>query len=120
MPGSCRCGGHRPTQDGGNVSISERRLKTAILALVILGSSATEALSACPDLSGKYYLQGEDGYVIFRIQQVECSSLDISRENSYIEEITNTKLSLKADGVFRWVYGGLYACREAYMIASRF
>jgi hypothetical protein len=96
------------------------RLKTVILAFVIICSSATEALSACPDLSGEYYHQGEDGYVIWRIRQVECSAIEISNERKYIGKITNTKLSLKADGIFRWVYGGLYAGREAYMIASRF
>jgi len=102
------------------VSLSERRLKPAILALVILCSSATEALSGCPDLSGKYYRQGEDGYVIFRIRQVECSSLEISDERNYLGKITITKLALKADGIFRWIRGDLYDAKAANMIASRF
>src|SRR5207247_1491826 len=92
-----RCGaltgaeGTAPPRTERNVSLSERRLKPAILALVILCSSATEALSGCPDLSGKYYRQGEDGYVIFRIRQVECSSLEISDERNYLGKITITK-----------------------------
>jgi hypothetical protein len=95
-------------------------MKTVILTFLVICSSAIEALSACANLSGTYRLQGEDGQVVITIKQMACSALEISREGNYLGEITRTKLLVKNDGIFRWVYGGLYAAKAAYMIAGRF
>ncbi|MGH7771975.1 MAG: hypothetical protein ACREQA_07020 [Candidatus Binatia bacterium] len=93
----------------------------AILTFILIFSLATKAFSAaCPDLSGRYRLRGEDGYVIIDIKQMNCTSLEVSRESNYLGQITRTKLLIKSDGIFRWVYGGLYAAKEAYMIAGHF
>jgi hypothetical protein len=38
---------------------------------------ATHLTMACPDLSGRFTLPGEDGHVAIRIEQVKCDSLII-------------------------------------------
>jgi hypothetical protein len=61
----------------------------------------TEAVAttpACPDLSGKYIFQGEDGQVHISIEQERCDRVAIRRETGYLGTITSEKHVLKLDG----------------------
>jgi len=61
----------------------------------------TEAVATtpkCPDLSGKYMIQAEDGQVYVSIEQKRCDRASIRREIGYLGTITGEKHSLKLDG----------------------
>ena len=59
------------------------------------------ATPKCPDLSGKYLLQGEDGQVYISIEQKRCDRASIRREIGYLGTITGEKHLLKLDGTVR-------------------
>jgi len=40
--------------------------------------------SACPNLSGHYLLQGEDGTVRYTVRQLGCERVEIARINTYL------------------------------------
>jgi hypothetical protein len=44
----------------------------------------TASAGACPNLSGHYVLQGEDGVVHFRVIQQGCERVEIQRTNVYL------------------------------------
>jgi uncharacterized membrane protein len=59
--------------------------------MVIAIASATHNASAnaqCPNLSGKYVVQGEDGQVHLVIDQHECDRINIVEEFNYLGTIT--------------------------------
>jgi hypothetical protein len=67
------------------------------------------AADRCPDFSGKYMNQGEDGQVFYTITQQGCQQMTIERTNNYLGTITKERHKVKLDGVFHpdssW-YGG--------------
>jgi hypothetical protein len=61
--------------------------------------SAKQQLAArCPNLSGHYMIQGEDGQVHIYVQQNACDRIVIERRTSYLGKITSEKHSLRLDG----------------------
>jgi hypothetical protein len=63
--------------------------------------SSIEAVAStpqCPDLSGRYMIQGEDGQVHISIQQERCDRITIRREIGYLGTITGKTHVLKLDG----------------------
>src|SRR5262249_28888427 len=73
----------------------------------------------CPDLSGKYMIQGEDGQVHISIEQEQCDRVTIRRESGYLGTITSEKHVLKLDGTVQdnspW-FGGT----EHYETSAKF
>jgi hypothetical protein len=55
----------------------------------------------CPNLTGEYVIQGEDGQVHISIQQERCDRLTIRRETGYLGTITGEKHVLILDGLFQ-------------------
>ena len=83
---------------------------------------ATEAVAStreCPDLSGKYMIQGEDGQVHIFIEQEHCDRVTIRRETGYLGTITAEKHVLKLDGTSQedssWFCG-----TERYKTSAKF
>jgi hypothetical protein len=66
--------------------------------LCLAAAPALTAASKCPDLSGTYMLQGEDGQVRISMQQVNCDRMIIVRENNYLGTISTEKHDLALDG----------------------
>ena len=52
----------------------------------------------CPNLSGNYVIQGEDGQVHISIDQHECDRINIVRKSGYLGTITSETHILKLDG----------------------
>ncbi len=62
---------------------------------------ATEGVAStrkCPDFSGRYMIQGEDGQVHISIEQDHCDRVTIRRASGYLGTITSEKHVLKLDG----------------------
>ena len=59
-------------------------------ALCLVAASA----SACPNLSGYYVLQGEDGDVRYTVRQRGCDRVEIDRINTYLgkESVVETEV----------------------------
>src|SRR5437667_3380061 len=79
------------------------------------------ATDRCPDFSGKYVIQGEDGQVFITITQQGCRQMTVERTNNYLGTITREKHTLKLDGVFHpdssW-YGGVDKEKSAAKFVS--
>jgi len=60
--------------------------------------AAVATPAKCPDLSGRYMIQGEDGQVYISIEQTRCARASIRREIGYLGTITGEKHLLKLDG----------------------
>ena len=95
-------------------------LKTILLVLVLDCTTAGLAMADCINLTGKFFINGEDGGGFLRIKQAGCKSVSFYRETNYLETVSKASLTLIADGIFRRVYGGLLGGKEAYMMAGRF
>src|SRR2546422_3072332 len=54
--------------------------------------------SQCPDLSGNYMIQGEDGEVHISVKQERCDRINIVRNSGYPGTITSEVHMLKLDG----------------------
>ena len=54
---------------------------------LLTAAPALAAASRCPNLSGAYMLQGEDGQVHISIRQRKCDSVTIIRQNNYLGTI---------------------------------
>lgn len=52
----------------------------------------------CPDLSGAYVMQGEDGQVQIVITQHDCDRIEIVRNNNYLGTVSSERHTLKLDG----------------------
>jgi hypothetical protein len=59
---------------------------------------SVNASSLCPNLSGKFMIQGEDGQVHISIVQQGCERITIIRENSYLGDVTTERHILTIDG----------------------
>lgn len=86
----------------------------AITAISLLPVPNASAGPQCPNLSGDYLLQGEDGQVRITIDQLDCDRVDIIRKNNYMGTLTSEKHALKLDGKEQedspWL-GGAEQCR---------
>ncbi len=74
---------------------------TALVIVAAISLAATNNATAspqCPNLSGDYIIQGEDGQVNIAIQQHECDRINIVRKSNYLGRITSEKHMLKLDG----------------------
>ena len=74
---------------------------TALVIVAAISLAATNNATAspqCPNLSGDYIIQGEDGQVNIAIQQHECDRINIVRKSNYFGRITSEKHMLKLDG----------------------
>jgi hypothetical protein len=56
------------------------------------------AATLCPDLSGKFMIQGEDGQVHITIDQRGCTRIGIVRTYGYLGEKTTDKHTLRLNG----------------------
>src|SRR5262245_31129588 len=61
-------------------------------------TDAVATMPKCPDLSGRYMIQGEDGQVHISIEQERCDRATIRREIGYLGTITGEKHLLRLDG----------------------
>ena len=90
---------------------------SAFIGFTLLAATVTQV--PCPDLSGQYLLQGEDGRVEFLIQQRGCQEITIIRKATYLGKTTLERHLLKIDGYFHadnpW-FGG----RDKITTSSRF
>ena len=76
----------------------------AISVLLVLmpegGSSSAQA--ACPDLTGRYVMQYENGRMHVTIAQVRCESMQIDTRSQYLHEpVVIGRHKLRLDGEFR-------------------
>ena len=84
------------------------KLLLVTFALFLITGSA----SACPNLSGNYVLEGEDGVVHYTVTQQGCDRVEIHRTNTYLGEnsavetqvfIVDGKPHGKAGTINHWV-----------------
>ena len=59
------------------------------------------AADKCPDLSGRYMIQGEDGQVHIIIEQRGCGTITIARKTGYLGTVTSERHDLRLDGVLQ-------------------
>jgi hypothetical protein len=71
-------------------------LMTAAISVAATGHA--QASPQCPNLSGNYMIQGEDGQVHISIDQHECDRITIVRKSGYLGKITSETHILKLDG----------------------
>ena len=73
------------------------------LGLWMLVSLSIVAMAAdiCPNFTGRFVIQGEDGDVHLTITQTACDRIRIGREASYLGKITSEQHDLKLDGEFQ-------------------
>ena len=80
-----------------------------LIGILILMPRLAFATDRCPDFSGRYMIQGEDGQVFITITQQGCRQMTVERTNNYLGTITKERHTLKLDGVLHpdssW-YGG--------------
>jgi len=69
------------------------------LSVFVAATIMAGTCSACPNLSGRYRLQGEDGQVLISIQQKGCTRITIVRENWYLGTVTSETHALVVNGV---------------------
>src|SRR6266850_2747405 len=93
--------------------LNRRRLITLTISVFWLSACSTgrstqqtetDAVATtpqCPDLAGRYVIQGEDGQVHISIEQEGCARATIVRESGYLGTITPEKHVLKLDGTAR-------------------
>ena len=81
------------------------------------GTAAATPSAQCPNLSGRYTLQGEDGQVKISIDQQGCETVRIVRERGYLGTVTTETHSLTLDGKVRtdstW-FGGSGKCCQTF------
>jgi hypothetical protein len=73
-----------------------------VLMLPILSGGSASAQAACPNLTGRYVMQYEDGRVHVTIAQVRCESMQIDTRSQYLHEpAVIGRHKLRLDGEFR-------------------
>jgi hypothetical protein len=84
------------------------KLLLIIFAFCLIAASA----SACPNLSGHYVLQGEDGEVHYTVIQQGCERVEIRGINTYLGETSAAETQVftvdgkphgKAGAINHWV-----------------
>src|SRR5688572_29934827 len=78
-------------------------------------AQAATTPSKCPNLSGQYVIQGEDGQVGIIIEQQQCERITIVRRSGYLGKIRSETHRLTLDGKAhedsKW-FGGSDNCCE--------
>lgn len=71
-----------------------------IILVAIVTSLTRDAAGSpkCPNLSGNYMIQGEDGQVHISIEQLRCDRITIVRKSGYLGKISFEKHTLNLDG----------------------
>ncbi len=59
------------------------------------------ARPACPDLSGRFVIQGEDGRAFITIAQQQCQSVQIDWAITYLGDTSRSTHSFRLDNEFR-------------------
>ena|SRR5438876_1160890 len=73
---------------------------TILIGFLLLLQQASTLQSTCPDLSGRYVEQGEDGRVYISIKQTRCETIEIDRvASSYLGSSREIHV-LRLDGKF--------------------
>lgn len=80
------------------MSNQRRRIGLTLAVVCLAATRAVTAGSQCPNLSGTYLIQGEDGQVQISIEQYKCGRIEIVRDSGYDGEVTPEKHVLKLDG----------------------
>jgi len=74
-------------------------LAGVVLLMPLIGSGSTSAQAACPDLTGRYVMQYEDGRVHITIAQSRCASLQLDTSSQYLHEpVVAARHKLRLDG----------------------
>ena len=95
------CGEERESLQSFMRSMARKTRLTAWLTAAFCLAAGAPALAVgaqCPDLSGAYMIQGEDGQVHIAIVQYKCDRIAIVRKNSYLGSQTSEKHTLALDG----------------------
>jgi len=83
-----------------------------LLLIIFASCLITASASACPNLSGHYVLQGEDGIVRYTVNQRGCDRVEIRSTATYLGETSAVKTQVfivdgkphgKAGTVNHWV-----------------
>jgi hypothetical protein len=85
--------------------------------------AATEAVATppkCPNLSGRYMIQGEDGQVQIFIQQERCDRATIRRQIGYLGTWTGEKHLLKLNGTVQEDLPWFGETTERYKTSAKF
>lgn len=72
-----------------------------VLSVLMLLSQVALPAKRCPNFSGKYLIQGEDGQVHISIKQTGCERIIYKRESNYLEEKSFDRHDLRLDGIPR-------------------
>ena len=76
-------------------------LSLALGLCILFGvGGPASAADVCPNLSGQYFIQGEDGQVRITITQTGCAQIRIDRTNTYLGKTTREQHTLRIDGQF--------------------
>jgi len=59
------------------------------------------AADLCPDLTGQYLIQGDDGPIRLTISQTGCEEIRIDRTANHLGKITTEQHNLRIDGKFQ-------------------
>ena len=74
----------------------------AVLLVLMPEGGSSSAQAACPDLTGRYVMQYENGRMHVTIAQVRCESMQIDTRSQYLHEpVVIGRHKLRLDGEFR-------------------
>jgi hypothetical protein len=78
--------------------IDKQRIALIVIAIASATTHSALANAQCPNLSGKYVVQGEDGQIHLVIDQHECDRINILEKTNYLGTITTETHTLKLNG----------------------
>jgi hypothetical protein len=100
-----RCPPFRPAShpvlnlcSGESVPNQQKWIALMVMAIALAVTHNASASAQCPNLSGKYAVQGEDGQVHLVIDQHECGRINILEKTNYLGTITTETHTLILDG----------------------
>ena len=92
-----------------------------VIGLVLVGTGLLLAQAPCPNLSGRYRVEGEDGQVLITVAQQGCYGITIERQTDYLGKFSKERHRLVLDGKWRadspW-FGGLDKWRTSAKFAG--
>jgi hypothetical protein len=73
----------------------------AVLVAITVEGGSPSAQARCPDLTGRYVMQYEDGRLYVTIAQVRCESMQLDTSSQYLHEpVVVGRHKLRLDGEF--------------------